>query len=263
MDSESTNPLPFENFSGNLRSKVAIVTGASRGIGAGIAFELARRAGTYTSQSSEKVMDALIEKIDGLGNGSQAIKIKADLRDPSVPKQVVEQAVEAFGANIDILVNNAGAELVKPLQDITVEEFDSIYHLNVRAPMRMVQAALPYLRAPGRIINIGSVGARYGFKNLSVYCSSKAALEGFTRCWAAELGAAGHTVNSVNPGPVQTQLMENIPKDYIEMQKSQTPVENRIGTVDDVAQVVAWLASEESRWITGQVLSASGGWAMY
>ncbi|KAK4118442.1 dehydrogenase with different specificitie [Parathielavia appendiculata] len=249
------------------RGKVAIVTGTSRGIGAGIAFELARRgakvAGTYTSQGSEKAMEALIEKIDGLGNGSQAIKIKADLRDPSVPKQILEQTFQAFGTNVDILINNAGAELVKPLQEITVEDFASIYDLNVRGPLLMTQAVLPHLRRPGRIINISSVGARYGFKDLSVYCSSKAALEGLTRCWAAELGAAGHTVNAVNPGPVQTQLMENIPKEYIEMQKSQTPVENRIGTVDDIAQIVAWLASEESRWISGQVISASGGWAMY
>lgn len=261
----SINLLPHVSL--NLRGKVAIVTGASRGIGAGIAFELARRgakvAGTYTSQGSERAMEALIEKIDGLSNGSQAVKIKADLRDPSVPKQILEQTFQAFGTNVDILVNNAGAELVKPLQDITVEYFASIYDLNVRGPLLMTQAVLPHLRRPGRIINISSVGARYGFKDLSLYCSSKAALEGLTRCWAAELGAAGHTVNAVNPGPVQTQLMENIPKEYIEMQKSQTPVENRIGTVDDIAQIVAWLASEESRWISGQVLSASGGWAMY
>jgi 3-oxoacyl-[acyl-carrier protein] reductase len=179
------------------------------------------------------------------------------------PKQIVERTVKELGGKVDILVNNAGAELVKPLQDITAEDFSSIYDLNVRGPMLLTQAVLPYLRAPGRIINISSVGARYGFKNLSVYCSSKTALEGLTRCWAAELGAAGHTVNAVNPGPVQTQLMENIPQEYIALQKSQTPVENRIGTVDDIAQIVAWLASERSRWITGQVLSASGGWAMY
>lgn len=122
---------------------------------------------------------------------------------------------------------------------------------------------LPHLRAPGRIINISSVGARAGFKNLSVYCSSKAALEGLTRCWAAELGAQGHTVNCVSPGPVQTELMDNIPTETIEMQKATTPVQNRIGTVDDITQIVSWMASEGSRWVTGQVLSASGGWAMY
>jgi 3-oxoacyl-[acyl-carrier protein] reductase len=208
-------------------------------------------------------VNAIIDQIYTLKNGSSAIKIQSDIREPLAPKHIVDETINAFGGNIDILVNNAGVELVKPLNDITIEDFSFVYDLNVRGPILMAQAVLPHLRAPGRIINISSVGARYGFRDLSVYCSSKAALEGLTRCWAAELGAAGHTVNAVNPGPVQTQLMEKIPKDYIEMQKAQTPVENRLGTVDDIAQIVAWLAGEGSRWISGQVLSASGGWAMY
>jgi len=208
-------------------------------------------------------VDALIDQIRAFGNGSSAVKIQSDLREPLAPKHIVDETTSAFGGSIDILVNNAGAEVVKPLSDVTVEDFSYVYDLNVRGPMLMTQAVLPHLRAPGRIINIGSVGARYGFKELSLYCSSKSALEGLTRCWASELGAAGHTVNTVNPGPVQTQLLDKIPKDYVEMQKAQTPVENRLGTVDDIAQIVAWLASEESRWISGQVLSASGGWAMY
>jgi 3-oxoacyl-[acyl-carrier protein] reductase len=220
-------------------------------------------AATYTSPGSEKAVDALIQQIASFGNGSSILKVRADLRDPSAPKHIVEQTVQAFGNDIDILVNNAGVELVKPLQEISVEDFSFVYDLNVRGPLLMTQAVVPHLRAPGRIINISSVGARHGFKELSVYCSSKTALEGLTRCWAAELGSAGHTVNAVNPGPVQTALMENIPKDYIEMQKAQTPVQQRVGTVDDIAQIVAWLASEESRWVSGQVLSASGGWATY
>jgi 3-oxoacyl-[acyl-carrier protein] reductase len=205
----------------------------------------------------------MIHQIYALKNGSSAIKIQSDIREPFAPKHIVDETINAFGGNIDILVNNAGVELVKPLNDITIEDFSYVYDLNVRGPMLMTQAVLPHLRAPGRIINISSVGARYGFRDLSIYCSSKAALEGLTRCWAAELGAAGHTVNAVNPGPVQTQLMDKIPKDYIEMQKAQTPVENRLGTVDDIAQIVAWLAGEGCRWISGQVLSAGGGWAIY
>jgi 3-oxoacyl-[acyl-carrier protein] reductase len=220
-------------------------------------------AATYTSPGSEKAVDALIERVASIKNDSSVLKVKADLRDPSAPKQIVEQTLQAFGNHIDILVNNAGVELVKPLQEISTEDFAFVYDLNVRGPLLMTQAVVPYLRAPARIINISSVGARHGFKDLSVYCSSKTALEGLTRCWAAELGSAGHTVNAVNPGPVQTALMENIPKEYIEMQKAQTPVQQRVGTVDDIAQIVAWLASEESRWISGQVLSASGGWATY
>ncbi|KAF4250403.1 hypothetical protein KXW98_009087 [Aspergillus fumigatus] len=225
-----------------LSGRVAIVTGGSRGIGERIALELAQNGAkvsiTYTSTGSAAHSDLLVKSINSLGNGSSAIAIKADLRDPASPEKIVAQTIEHFGESIDILVNNAGVELVKPIKDVTVADFGWVYDLNVRAPMLMLQAILPYLRAPGP-------------------------LEGLTRCWAAELGASGHTVNCVNPGPVQTDLMDNIPKETIEMQRSQTPLQNRIGTVEDIAPVVVWLASEESKWITGQVVSASGGWAMY
>ncbi|KAE8368460.1 hypothetical protein BDV27DRAFT_122350 [Aspergillus caelatus] len=250
-----------------LAGKVAIVTGATRGIGAGLVEELARRGAKvliiYTSVSSESVADQMIEKIKSFNNGATAAKVRADLRDISAGQTIVEASMQAFGPHIDILVNNAGVEVVKPLSDLTVEDYNLVYDLNVRGAIFLTQAVLPHLRAPGRIINISSVGARAGFANLSIYCSSKAALEGLTRCWAAELGGAGHTVNAVNPGPVQTALLENIPKELVEMQKSVTPVEHRVGTIDDVAQVVAWLASEESRWVSGQAISASGGFAMY
>lgn len=220
-------------------------------------------AATFTSPSSEKLVQELAERIGKLERPSQCVGIKADLRKPESASEIVRQTTASFGPHIDIVVNNAGAEMVKSLSDITPSDFDSIYHLNVRAPLLLLQAVRPHLRAPGRIINISSVGGRHGFKDLSLYCSSKAALEGMTRCWAAELGGEGHTVNAVNPGPVKSDMLENIPKDIVEMQKSQTPIQNRVGTVDDVAQIVAWLASEESRWVTGQVISASGGWAMY
>ncbi len=127
----------------------------------------------------------------------------------------------------------------------------------------MTQAVLPHLRAPGRVINISSVGGRSGFATFSLYCSSKAALEGLTRCLAAELGKEGHTVNAVSPGPVETDMYQGLPQDLVEMQKKMTKVENRLGTVDDIAQVVAFLAEEGARWISGQVLSASGGFSMY
>ncbi|EEU35177.1 uncharacterized protein NECHADRAFT_53240 [Fusarium vanettenii 77-13-4] len=259
---------PQSNFP-TLKGKVAIVTGASRGLGAGFAFELARRGAkivaTYTSPNSEKLVEELLAKIASLEPPSQCVGVRADLREPDSAKKIIEPAISAFGPHIDILVNNAGAELVKRHTDLTTTDFDYIYHLNVLAPLLLLQATKPYLPSTGggRIINISSVGARYGFKDLSLYCSSKAALEGMTRCWAAELGEEGHTANAVNPGPVQSEMLENIPQDIVAMQKAQTPAGNRLGSVDDVAQIVAWLASEESRWVTGQCLSASGGWVMY
>lgn len=162
---------------------------------------------------------------------------------------------------IDILVNNAAVERVKSLASIELADYDAVYNLNVRGIILVTQAVLPYLATDtggGRIINIGSVGGRSAFKDLSLYCSSKAALEGLTRCWAAELGGNGTTVNCVNPGPVQSDMLDNIPKDIVDMQKATTPLQNRLGTVEEVANVVAALASKDGAWITGQVISASG-----
>ena len=218
---------------------------------------------TFTSPNSEKSVDELVARIEQLQNGSAAAKVQADLRQVDAPRKIVQATRSAFGDHIDILINNAGCELVRGLGDITVDDFSYVYDLNVRAVLLMSQEVLPYLRPPGRIINVSSVGARLGFKELSLYCSSKAAVEGMTRCFAAELGPQGHTVNAVNPGPVQTDVLDGIPKEIVEMQKKSTPVENRLGTTDDIAQIVGFLSEESSRWITGQAISASGGFSMY
>jgi 3-oxoacyl-[acyl-carrier protein] reductase len=225
---------------------------------------------TYNSANSGDEVTRLVHKVQELKNDFHALGIRADLRSPESVDLIVAKAVELGGPKpenkkhkINILVNNAGLGLVKHLGTITPEDFDSTFNLNVRGTLLMTQAVLPHLPRARRIINVSSVGARSGFPGLSVYCSSKAAVEGLTRCWAAELGKNGTTVNCVNPGPVQTALIEKIPPEIVEQQKKSTPIENRIGTVDDIAKIVAWLAGEESRWVTGQVISASGGWAMY
>jgi 3-oxoacyl-[acyl-carrier protein] reductase len=207
----------------------------------------------------------LQEKIATLPHKPQTYTVQADLGTLDGPARLVRQLTEQWGGTlkVDILVNNAGLERVKPLSELKIEDYDAVYNLNVRGVILLTQSILSYLNANGRIVNISSVGSRATFKELSLYCSSKAALEGLTRCWAAELGGNGTTVNAVSPGPVQSEMLDNIPKDIVEMQKSQTPVQNRLGTIDEIASVVAWLAGPSSGWITGQVISASGGWAMY
>ncbi|KAK0707624.1 dehydrogenase with different specificitie [Lasiosphaeris hirsuta] len=253
-----------------LQGKIAIVTGASRGLGAGMALELASQGAsvmlTYTSDSSAKLVDDLISQINQLPANPKARGCKVDLSKVRGPGLVIAELDAWLGpeGRIDILVNNAGVEVAKTLEEIDVADYDKVYNLNARGTILLTQALLPrFSAANNRIINIGSVGGRSGFAGLSLYCSSKAALEGLTRCWAAELGGNGTTVNQVNPGPVQTAMLDNIPKDIVDMQKKQTPVQNRVGTVPEIAKVVAWLASPASSWISGQVLSASGGWAMY
>ncbi|KAF1808476.1 NAD(P)-binding protein [Eremomyces bilateralis CBS 781.70] len=251
----------------SLQGKVAIVTGASRGIGAGIALEFAHRGAkvliTYTSETSNRQVDKLISDIASIKNGSEAAKVRADLRQLDAPDQIVSACVAAFGPSIDILVNCAGTEMVKEMVDMTPEDFASVFDLNVRGPYFLSKAVIPRLRKPGRIINISSVGGRLGLAKFTAYCASKGAIEGMTRALAGEIGPAGHTVNAVAPGPVQSDMMDNLPADLIERQKQQTPVENRVGTVDDIALTVAWVAEEQSRWISGQTISASGGLNMY
>ncbi|KAF1988228.1 NAD(P)-binding protein [Aulographum hederae CBS 113979] len=249
----------------SLSGKVAIVTGGSRGIGAGIALDLAKRGAkimiTYTSASSAPAVENLIYQITSLGSSASSIAL--DLRDPSAPSQIAAATMHQFG-RIDILINNAGTELTKPISSVTLSDYASVMDLNVRAAYLMIQSVLPHLPSSGggRVINISSVGARCGFANFSVYCASKGALEGLTRSLAAELGPAGHTVNAVEPGPVESDMMDNLPRELIELQKKMTPVGNRFGRVGDVAEVVGWIAEEGSRWVSGQCISASGGYLM-
>lgn len=232
-----------------------------------MATDLAKRGAkvviTYTSPNSKAKAEDLIKEIKSHGNGADAIAVGGDLGKPETPEHIVEQTIEAFGDKIDILVNNAGIEIQKPVTEITAEDHDKLYNINVRAPHLMTKAVTPHLRTPARIINTSSIGARLGLPNNSLYCSSKSALEGATRVWATELGLKGTTVNCVAPGPVQTDMLDSLPKKLVEFQKEQTPVEKRIGTVQDIANIVAWLAGPESGWVSGQVISASGGFSMY
>jgi 3-oxoacyl-[acyl-carrier protein] reductase len=206
--------------------------------------------------------EELIGQIHTFGTGSRAIAVQADLRETAAPKRVVQATIEEFGDNIDILVNNAGVDMFKALPDLTLDDYSAVFDVNVRATFLMCQAVVPYLRKPGRIINVSSVGARCGFNTASLYCATKAAVEGMTRGLAGELGSAGHTVNAVEPGPVESEMLEQVPPEIVEMQKKTTPVEHRVGKSEDITPVIAWLAQEDSRWISGQTISASGGYTM-
>ena len=139
-----------------------------------------------------------------------------------------------------------------------------MFDTNVRSLVLMTQAVLPHFSYNARIINIGSTAARVGVPGISLYTSSKLAVEALTRSWAAELGDRGITVNTVAPGSTQSDLLNaSADDDGLKMEAQKTPVERRIGTPNDIAQVVAWLASDDSKWVSGQCICASGGYRMY
>ncbi|KAK1585747.1 short chain dehydrogenase [Colletotrichum navitas] len=255
----------------SLRNRVAIVTGGSRGIGAAIAIELAKRGAnvviTYVSDTSQGLAAEVVERINALENATRAIAVQADVSSTEAPQQVVDAAVAAFGEHIDILVNNAGVTSKLAVSQVTPADFQESMNVNLRGPFFMAQAVIPHLRRPGRIINITSVAARGGYASASLYLSSKAGLEGLTRALAAELGPAGHTVNTVEPGVTETDMARDSGASdahgqYVKMIVSMTPFENRMGKPEDVASVVAMLAEPQANWVTGQTISASGGFSM-
>lgn len=258
MSSESTPLLP-------LLGQTAIVTGASRGIGAGVAWKLASDGANvilgYTSPSSGAKVDELQKKISALPHKPKTLKVQADLGTLEAPKKIIDEALSWAGGDlkVNILVNNAAALTMGPLSELTVADYDYIYNVNVRGTIFLTQAVLPYLQPKGRIINFASIGARATIPEGTLYCSAKSAIEGLTRTWAAELGKNGTTVNTVAPGPVDTDMLRGVSPDIVESQKKQTLVENRWGKVEEIANIVAWVASPSASWISGQCINASGG----
>ncbi|CAM0137166.1 hypothetical protein VKS41_008746 [Umbelopsis sp. WA50703] len=246
-----------------LQGKVAIVTGGSRGIGEEIVKQLANKGANivinYTSSSSASLAKNLAEQIKG--QGVKAITVQADIGSLEGPQKIVDATIQAFG-KIDIIVNNGAVADFAPLADTTVELYEKTYNINVRGPLFLVKAALPHLQEYGRIINISSVAARLGFPGSSVYGSSKGALESLSRVWATELADKNITSNSVNPGPVMTDMAKSQGQEFLDtLQKStERAAYHRFGTVEEIANIVGFLAGPESQWVTGDVLNGNGGY---
>jgi 3-oxoacyl-[acyl-carrier protein] reductase len=240
-----------------LAGKRALVTGASRGIGAAIALALAEK-GADVAITYERSADRATEVVRAIeAKGRRALAIQADSSDPAAVKRSVDEAVAAFGG-LDILVNNAAIALYATIADISVEDIDALLAVNVRSPMLAAQAAIPHLKQGGRIVTIGSAGAeRIVGDGATAYFMTKSALHSFTRGLARELGSRDITVNLVQPGSTDTD-MNPANGDFAEFQRSLSPL-GRYGTPGDVAAAVAFLATPAARHITGTILTVDGG----
>jgi 3-oxoacyl-[acyl-carrier protein] reductase len=240
-----------------LAGKRALVTGASRGIGAAIALALADQGAdvaiTY-ERSAERAAD-IVRAIEA--KGRRAIAIQADSADASAVKRSVDDAAERLGG-LDILVNNAGIARGGPVAEMSLADIDAILDVNVRSVVLASQAAIPHLTEGGRIISIGScLGERVPFPGVTVYSMSKSALLSFTRGLARELGPRGVTVNLVQPGSTDTD-MNPADGEQSEMQRAMTAL-GHYGKPEDIAAAVAFLASPAARQITGTTITVDGG----
>jgi 3-oxoacyl-[acyl-carrier protein] reductase len=240
-----------------LTNKVALVTGGSRGIGAAIAKRLAADGAsvTLTYTKGADAAAAVVKEIEAAGG--KAIAIQADATDAAAVKAAVEKTVATF-KQLDILVNNAGTAIPKPFEEATLEELDRVLDLNIRGVFVATHAALKHLKTGGRIINIGScVGERTLTPGLAAYSATKGAVKMFTQGLSREVGARGITVNNVQPGPIDTEL-NPASGDWATPQKAVTAL-GRYGKVEEVAALVAFVASPESSYITGANLTVDGG----
>lgn len=243
-----------------LEGKVALVTGAARGVGAAIAERLASdgAAVAINYSKSKKEADAVAARIHA--GGGKAKVFQADMSNPAQVKGLVAAAVNEFGG-LDILVNNAGRVDFAPIGVVDADHVNAQFALNVDGPIFATQAAVSlFPQEGGRVINVSSVAATHAIPGASVYSATKSALEALTRVWAAELGPKGVTVNAVAPGPVDTDMMRGagLSADAVKGMIARTPL-GRLGEPSDIADVVAFLASSNGRWVTGQVVATSGG----
>jgi NAD(P)-dependent dehydrogenase (short-subunit alcohol dehydrogenase family) len=244
---------------GNLNGRVALVTGASSGIGAEVACLLGERGASVAAVGRDRArLDATAARIEGAG--SEALAIVADLTAPDAAAHVVRDAVDRFGG-LDILINAAGVFRPAAVTE-ALSSFDEEWQINVRAPFRLTAAALPYLRSrAGTVLFISSVAAARAFPGCAGYCASKGAVENLMRVLAVEEAPNKVRVNAIAPGEIHTALNEELLKDpaYLKAVMDATPL-GRIGEVQDIAPAAVFLVSDAASYITGASLRIDGGW---
>jgi len=245
----------------NLKDKVAIVTGARRGIGEAIALKLAEQgAKVIVTDISKEDCQKVVEKIET--SGGEGLALKLDVTKEDEIKSVVEGTKEKFG-KIDILVNNAGIFIQNNLEEMETSEINKMLDINLRGSIMCIKNVLPGMKKQkyGKIINIASIAGFVGFDLSSIYCASKGALVNLTRELALDLGSYKINVNGVAPGVIATEMTKDMLSDEkVKSALLQNIPYNRIGKPEDIASAVVFLVSDESEYITGQTLVVDGGW---
>ncbi len=242
--------------SGGPAGKTAVVTGASSGIGRGIAVALAE-AGAHVvlvGRSPER----LEETNAAAGGGCH--KVCVDITRPDAAAAIVEEAVRVFGG-LNVLVHAAGVFLPKPFEEDTLEDFDVQWETNVRAPFAITQAAVPHLRPAGAVIFVSSIAGLVGFPNSAAYCATKGAVELLSKALTLELTRFGIRFNCIAPGNIRTPMNEHLlaNPEYEQAMLAVTP-SGRIGEVGDIAGAAVYLASDAARYVSGTSLVVDGGW---
>ncbi|KJD45311.1 SDR family oxidoreductase [Paenibacillus terrae] len=242
----------------HLDGKIAIITGSSRGIGRAIAEQLADLGANvvinYASSpdKAQEVVEGIIQK------GGKAIALRADLGKMSDIEALFTHTIAEFG-KVDILVNNAGLMITKPLAEVTESDFDKQFALNVKGTFFACQQAMKHMENCGRIVNLSTSVIGQMFPSYSVYAGTKGAVEQFTRQLAKEFGSKQITINAVAPGPVNTELFqEGKTEQQIEGIKKMNAF-GRLGEPEDIADVIEFLVSAKSQWVTGQTIRVNGG----
>ncbi|QWT19257.1 SDR family oxidoreductase [Bacillus sp. NP157] len=239
-------------------SKVAIVTGASRGIGAAVAKRLAKDGFTVvinyagSARAAEEVVNAIVAA------GGKAISAQADVSKPAEARRLFDQAVEVYGG-VDVLVNNAGVMALANVADLTDEDFDRLFAVNVKGSYNTMREAAKRLRDGGSIVNFSSSVVGLLQPGYAPYAATKAAIEATTMVLARELRGRNITVNAIAPGPTATDLFLNGKSDELVDKLAKLAPLERLGTPEDIAAAVAFLAGPDGAWINGQVLRANGG----
>ena len=243
----------------SLTGKTALVTGASRGIGRATALALAAAGAQVLVHfgSGEKEAAAVVDEIRRAGG--KAEKIAADLRASEGPHQLAERVRAIIGGRLDVLVANAGIAKAATLEETTVEDFDALFAVNVRAPYFLVQQLLPALCKGSSIVLLSSLAAHASVGTLSAYSATKGAIDTLVKHWAAALGPRGIRVNAVAPGVVETEMSSFTKTDAGREATLGRQALQRLAQPEDIASAVAFLVSDQARWITGDTLRVDGG----